>query len=63
MSVDVSEDQVRALLALQRLDVPPEDIRNIAIRLTIWLSAFEEIERELGERLLEVDPIPPILPE
>jgi hypothetical protein len=62
MTVTVTEDQVRVLLSLQNIDAPAGDVSNIALRLTIWLSAFEEIEAELGDRLFEVDPIPPILP-
>lgn len=59
----VSEDQVRVLLALQRLSVPEDDLPNIALRLSIWLTALEEVERDLGDRLYDVDPVPPVYPK
>jgi hypothetical protein len=58
----VDEAEVRALLKLQALAVPESDLAEIALRLSTWLSALEEIEAELGEAMDAVDPIPPVYP-
>ncbi len=58
----VTEDQARALLAVQALKVPDSDLAEIALRLSTWLSALEEIEAEMGEAMDAVDPIPPVFP-
>lgn len=58
----VTEDQVRVLLEIQALRVPESDLGEIALRLSTWLSALEEIEMEMGDKMDEVDPIPPVFP-
>lgn len=58
----VDETGVRVLLKLQALEVPEGDLPEIALRLSTWLSALEEIEAELGDAMDEVDPIPPVYP-
>jgi hypothetical protein len=60
--VIVDETGVRVLLKLQALEVPEGDLPEIALRLSTWLSALEEIEAELGDAMDEVDPIPPVYP-
>jgi hypothetical protein len=60
--MNVTTDQVRALLQMQRLSVPDADVEEIALRLSTWLSALDDIEAELGEAMNEVDPIPPVYP-
>ena len=58
----VTEDYIHAGLALQGLQVPESEIRNIYLRLSLWLRAFDEIEAAIGDRMDGVDPVPPVFP-
>lgn len=60
--MEVNHEQVRLLARLQGLQLPEGDLPNIALRLSAWLTAMEDIEREMGERMNEVDPIAPVYP-
>ena len=55
--MDVSIEQLKVLLELQGMkQVPEEDMENIALRLTTWLTAMEKIEAEMSAE------IPPVFP-
>lgn len=58
----VTTDTVRALLAMQQLEVPEAEIDNITTRLATWLQAMDEVEAEMGHLLDQEDPIPPVFP-
>jgi hypothetical protein len=58
----ITLDQARILLAVQGLAIPERDIEEVALRLSTWLTALEEIEAELGEAMNAVDPAPPVFP-
>jgi hypothetical protein len=58
----VSKDLVRSLCDMQGFTVPESELDNVAIRLSTWLSAMEQIEAELGDSIHTVDPIPPVFP-
>jgi len=58
----VTTETVRALLALQELEVPEAEIDNITTRLTTWLQAMDEVESQMGHLLDDEDPIPPVFP-
>jgi len=60
--IDVTEDYVRAALALQGIPVPEEEIGNVVLRFSLWMKAFNEIENALGTRMDDVDPVPPVYP-
>jgi len=61
--MDVSIDQLKVLLDLQGMkQVPDEDMENIALRLTTWLTAMEKIEAEMGAEINAAEPIPPVFP-
>ena len=60
--MEVSKEQVRVLSEMQGLCVPDDELEQVATRMSIWLTAFEQIEEELGEQMNKVDPIPPVLP-
>lgn len=60
--MNISREQVRMLGALQGLALPEGDLDSIALRLSVWLTAMEEIEAELGARMNQTEPIPPIFP-
>ncbi|MCJ8142578.1 hypothetical protein MKI84_06575 [Ancylobacter sp. A5.8] len=59
---EVSEDYVRAALALQGVPVPEDEIRNVYLRLSLWMKALNEIEAVIGPQMDDVDPIPPVYP-
>ena len=44
------------------LDIPDSDLNTIALRLSALLSVMEEVEKEFGPEMDEVDPIPPVFP-
>ncbi|TGG94272.1 hypothetical protein E4656_08895 [Natronospirillum operosum] len=58
----VTLDDVRTLARLQQLQIPDNELENVATRLSTWLTAMEQIEAELGEAMNNVDPIPPVFP-
>ena len=60
--MELNIGQIRVLSELQGLKLPEEELGNIAIRLSTWLTAMEQIEMEMGDRMNEVDPIPPVFP-
>lgn len=60
--MELSIEQVRMLSELQGLRLPEAELKNVAIRLSTWLTAMEQIEVEMGELMNAVDPIPPVFP-
>ena len=60
--MDLNSEQVRLLAGLQGLALPEEDLATIALRLSVWLTAMEDIEAEMGTRMNQVEPIPPVFP-
>jgi hypothetical protein len=60
--MELTIEQVRVLSEMQGLKLPEEDLNNVAIRLSTWLTAMEQIEAEMGSQMNAVDPIPPVFP-
>ncbi len=60
--MELNVEQIRVLSELQGLKLPAEEMNNIAIRLSTWLTAMEQIEIEMGDQMNAVDPIPPVFP-
>lgn len=60
--MDLSQEQVRVLARLSGLDIPDDDLAEVAGRASALLTAVEQLEAELGDRLDEFEPIPPIYP-
>ena len=58
----ITKDQAHLLLSVQGLDLPDADLDEVALRLSTWLTALEQIEAELGKAMNVVDPIPPVYP-
>jgi hypothetical protein len=63
MQSEITADQVRTMLEVQGLRIPEDEMKNVAIRFSTWLAALAEIEAVLGDRMNEVDPIPPVYPQ
>jgi hypothetical protein len=47
---------------MQGLKIPEADMENVAIRLSTWLTAMEQIEAEIGDQINAAEPIPPVYP-
>jgi hypothetical protein len=60
--MELSVEQIRVLSEMQGLKVPEGDLENIAIRLSAWLTAMEQIEAEMGAQINAAEPIPPVFP-
>ena len=58
----LTRDQVKVLAAAVDLEIPPQDLDNVTIRVSALLSAMESIEAELGEAMNAVEPLPPVFP-
>ncbi|HUF81801.1 MAG TPA: hypothetical protein VMN03_11735 [Burkholderiales bacterium] len=58
----LTREQVKLLAAAVNLGIPEEDLDNVAIRVTALLSAMEQIEKELGDEMDLVEPVPPVFP-
>ena len=59
----LTKEQVVEMAKAVRLEIPDSEIGAVIFRLSGFLTAMEEIENELGEKLTEVDPIPPVYPQ
>ena len=60
--MQINREQVRLLTQMQGIQVPENELDSIAIRLTTWLSALDEIEKEIGPQINTAEPIPPVYP-
>lgn len=60
--MEITKEQVRMLCELQNLNIPEAELSEVAARMSLWLTAFEQVEAELGEEMNKVDPIPPVYP-
>ena len=47
---------------MQGLSLPEGDLENVALRLSTWLTAMEQIEVEMGAEINAAEPIPPVFP-
>ena len=60
--MEFSKDDIRNLARIIDLDIPDADLKTVALRLSSLLSLMSEIERELGDEMDKVDPVPPVYP-
>ena len=58
----LTREQVKTLAATVDLQIPDQDLDNVTIRVSALLSAMEAIEKELGEEMDAVEPVPPVFP-
>ena len=58
----MTKDDICNMSRAINLDIPNSDLNTIAIRLSAILSVMEEVEKDLGLEMDEVDPIPPVYP-
>lgn len=60
--MEVSIEQIRVLSHMQGLKLPEGDLANVALRLSTWLTAMEQIEAEMGAEINAAEPIAPVFP-
>ena len=60
--MELTKKQVLEMAKAVRLEIPDDEIEAVIFRLSGFLTAMEEIERDLGDELIKVDPIPPVYP-
>lgn len=60
--MSMTEHQVRAMSEAIGLSIPDDEIPGITLRLDALMQAMEAIEKELGSRMDETDPLPPVYP-
>jgi len=58
----LTQDDIRNMSRAIDLNIPEGDLNTIALRLSAMLSVMEEIEKELGDEMDEIEPIPPVYP-
>jgi hypothetical protein len=58
----LTREQVKVLAAAVDLRIPDEDLDNVTIRVSALLAQMEQIEKELGEEMNAVEPVPPVFP-
>lgn len=59
--MEITKEQVRVMSAIRGFEIPEGEIEQVAARMSLWLTAFEQVEAELGAEMDETDPIPPVL--
>ncbi|MDB5743964.1 MAG: hypothetical protein JWR68_2279 [Polaromonas sp.] len=60
--MQVSTEQIKIISQMQGLTLPEEDLENVALRLSTWLTAMEQIEAAMGPEINAAEPIPPVFP-
>jgi len=60
--MEISKDHVRILAKTIDLDIPEADLNAVALRLSGLLALMDEVEKDLGDEMDRVDPIPPVYP-
>ena len=60
--MQITTQQLIAMAQAISLEIPEGDLENVRLRLSGLLTEMEAIERELGARMDEVEPVPPVYP-
>ena len=60
--MELTKDDVRNLAKTIGLNIPDRDLNTVALRLSGLLALMDEVEKDLGEEMDKVDPIPPVYP-
>jgi hypothetical protein len=58
----LTQHDIRNLAKTIDLDIPDGDLNTVALRLSGLLSLMDQIEKELGDEMDKVDPVPPVYP-
>lgn len=57
---NITDADARTLLKLHGLDLPGDEVTEVAIRLSSLFQLVEKMESEIGADIDETDPISPI---
>lgn len=60
--MEISKDDVRNLAKTIGLEIPDGDLNAVALRLSGLLALMDEVEKDLGDEMDRIDPIPPVYP-
>jgi Asp-tRNA(Asn)/Glu-tRNA(Gln) amidotransferase C subunit len=60
--MEISKDDVRNLAKIIDLEIPEADLNTVALRLSGLLALMDEVEKDLGDEMDKIDPIPPVYP-
>ena len=60
--MEISKDDVRNLAKTIGLEIPEYDLNTVALRLSGLLALMDEVEKDLGDEMDKIDPIPPVYP-
>jgi len=60
--MNLTQHDIRNLAKTIDLDIPDGDLNTIALRLSSLLSLMDQIEKELGDEMDKIDPVPPVYP-
>lgn len=60
--MEISKDDVRNLAKIIGLEIPDGDLNTVALRLSGLLALMCEVEKDLGDEMDKIDPIPPVYP-
>ncbi|MNC85051.1 hypothetical protein D3C83_06260 [compost metagenome] len=60
--MEISKDDVRNLAKIIDLEIPDYDLNAVALRLSGLLALMSEVEKDLGDEMDRIDPIPPVYP-
>lgn len=60
--IRLSGGDVAGMARTVGLHIPEDDLDEVAVRLSALLDDMERIEGQLGSRLNDIDPIPPVYP-
>lgn len=60
--MEISKDDVRNLAKTIGLEIPDGDLNAVTLRLSGLLVLMNEVEKDLGDEMDRIDPIPPVYP-
>ncbi len=60
--MELTREQIKAMAAGVSLEIPPDDIENVRLRLSTLLTEMESIEQVIGREMDGMDPVPPVYP-
>jgi Asp-tRNA(Asn)/Glu-tRNA(Gln) amidotransferase C subunit len=58
----LDRSQIEGLARIAGLQIPEDEIDQVARQLASLLTAMEEVEEKFGDLLDQVEPIPPVFP-
>ena len=60
--MEIGKNDVLNLAKIIGLQIPESDLNAVALRLSGLLALMNEVEKDLGDEMDRIDPIPPVYP-